>query len=385
MVLICSSLGIHAPYLFPQTAGRDFEDTPYLAQLKEFRHDYTIFSGLSHPRVGGGHKALVSFLTAAPDTAQPSFKNSISLDQFAVPYIGHLTRHTSLTLTNKEEAGRFGMSWTNNGVAVPPDSSASQVFARLFLDGDANEVRLQVQRLREGQSVMDTVGEQARSMQRKLGKQDQQTLDQYFTAVRELEQRLVVAEQWSHKPKPKVNVAPLQDITDKADFIGGFNLLYDLTHLAIQTDSTRLITISLDGYSRITPAIDGVSEPWHNLSHHGNDPGKIEQLKALDLENLKALAGLFRKLRDSREDDGTLLDKTMVMFGSNLGNASSHSTDNLPIILAGGGFRHGQHLAFDKDNNYPLSNLFVSMLQRMGIEADHFGSSTGTLVGLNMV
>jgi len=154
-----------------------------------------------------------------------------------------------------------------------------------------------------------------------------------------------------------------------------------LIHLALQTDSTRLITLMLLGTS-LVPPVPGVSLGHHDLSHHGQDPKKIEQLKAVEIEKMKTFRDFLKKLKDTKEDGETLLDRTSVFFSSNLGNASNHSTKNLPVILAGGGFKHGQHLAFDPAKPPPLSNLFVSMLQRTGIEADKFGSSTGTLTGL---
>jgi len=217
-----------------------------------------------------------------------------------------------------------------------------------------------------------------------LGLRDREKVDEYFTSVRELERRMVTAEQWSKKPKPKVDVKAPQNNPNSADFIGKTRLLFDLTHLALQTDSTRLITILLLGTS-LVPPIAGVTQGHHDLSHHGQDPNKIAQLEKIELEKLRTVRDLLGKLKETKEDGASLLDRTMVFFGSNLGNASSHSTRNLPVLLAGGGLKHGQHLAFDPSNPPPLCNLFVTMLQRLGIEADRFGSSTGTLAGLEAV
>ncbi len=161
-------------------------------------------------------------------------------------------------------------------------------------------------------------------------------------------------------------------------------LMYDMMHLAIETDSTRFITFYDTGMNAV-PVIQGVDTDYHMLSHHAKDPAKIAQLTIVETEVMNALAGFLSKLSDSKEGSSSLLDNTMVLFGSNLGNASSHNTRNMPIILAGGGFRHGQHLAFDHTNNYPLPKLYVSMLQRLGLETDTFASSTGTMNGLEMV
>jgi len=214
-----------------------------------------------------------------------------------------------------------------------------------------------------------------------LGSDDRDKLDEYLTSVRELEQRLVNDESWARKPKPKVNVEPPKDITNVADIIGRSRLLFELSHLALQTDSTRLITIMLAG-STFVPPIKGVTMGHHDLSHHGKDPKKLEQLKIVEIATMETVRDLLAKLKQSQEDGATLLDRTTIFLGSNLGDGSSHSVKNLPVLVAGGGFRHGQHLPFDPNNPPPLCNLYVSMLQRLGIEADKFATSTGTLTGL---
>jgi hypothetical protein len=178
-------------------------------------------------------------------------------------------------------------------------------------------------------------------------------------------------------------VPPPQNNLNPADMVGKARLMFDLIHLALQTDSTRLVTLLLLGTS-LVPPIQGVNLGHHDLSHHGQDPAKIAQLRTVELAKMQTFRDFLVKLRDTREQGATLLDRTMVFFSSNLGNASSHSTRNLPVLLAGGGFRHGQHLAFAANNAPPLANLYVSMLRRLGVNADRFGSSTGTLTGLDM-
>lgn len=378
MVCICAPLGMHAANLFPQTPGREYEATPYLDLLGDLRDKFTIVSGLAHPDVDSGHDSIFSFLTCAPHPERRAgFRNTISLDQFAAERIGGETRYPSLSLSSEG----FGLSWTRTGALVPPDFSPSRVFARLFLAGRPDEVAAQMRRLRDGQSILDQVGGQARKMQSGLSGGDREKLDEYFTSVRELEQRLARTEEWAKKPKPVVTAKQPQDVTNPADLVGRTRLLFDLTHLAIETDSTRLITILLLGTS-LVPPIAGVSDGHHNLSHHGQDAEKLRQLKIVEVEKMKMLRDLLVKLRDSREDDSNLLDRTAVFFGSNLGNASSHSCRNLPVIVAGGGFEHGRYMALDKDERSPtpLANLFVSMLQSLGLEIDRFGSSTGKLI-----
>jgi len=380
MVCICTPLGVHPPSFFPDKAGKDYALSPYLEVLKDFRNDFTIVSGLSHPDIGHSHDSIYSFLTAAPHPERRAgFRNSISLDQFAAERIGTQTRFPSLSLSGEG----FSLSWTQSGALVPSDWSPSRLFARLFIEGRPEEVVLQARRLRDGRSILDSVGDQAKKLQSDLGAADRDKLHEYFTSVRELEQRLAKSEEWAKKPKPKVDVKPPQDIANPGDLIGRTRLLFDLTHLALHTDSTRLITILLGGAS-LVPPIPGVTMAHHDLSHHGQDPAKIAQLQTIELEKLKLLRDLLTKLKQTKEEGATLLDRTMVFFGSNLGNASSHSCQNLPVVIAGGGFQHGQHLVFDAKSGPPLCNLYVSMLQRLGIEAAKFGSSTGTLTGLEL-
>lgn len=380
MICICAPLGLHPDNFFPEQTGKDYSLSPYLELLKEYRDQFTVISGLAHAGMGSSfaHQASASFLTGAPGAGRPGFCNTISLDQFAADAIGAQTRFPSLSLSGE---GAGGLSWTRTGALIAADNSPSRVFGRLFLEGNAADVAQQLRKLEDGRSILDDVGDQAKSIGAGLGHEDRDKLDEYLTSVRELEQRMAKDVEWAGRPKPKVDVEPPKDIANAADLIGRTRLLFDLSHLALQTDSTRLITIMLAG-SSFAPPIQGVSLGHHDLSHHGKDPEKLAQLKIVEMETMKTVRDLLGKLEQSREGEQTLLDRTIVFLGSNLGDASSHSTKNLPVLLAGGGFQHGQHLAFDPDNPPPLCNLYVSMLQRLGIEADQFGSSTGTLTGL---
>jgi hypothetical protein len=364
-VCICAPLGFYPPNFFPEKSGREYELTPYLELLSEFREDFTVISGLMHTgnSPGFAHQATASFLTGAEGAGRPSFRNSISLDQFAAEKIGDQTRFPTLTLSGEG----LGLAWTRTGAQIPADNSPSRVFARLFLEGAADEVQSQIRRLEDGRSILDDVRSQAAALRAALG---------------DLERRLHKDEEWTKTPKPKVNAQPPVDIPNAADLIGRAKLLFDLTHLALQTDSTRLVTIMLPG-STYAPPIPGVTLGHHDLSHHGKDPKKLEQLKLVEVETIKTVHELLGKLKQSSEDEANLLDRTTVFLGSNLGDASSHSVKNLPVLLAGGGFRHGQHLAFDQNNPPPLCNLYVSLLQRLGIETDRFANATGTLSGLN--
>ena len=382
MVCICAPLGLHPAFFFPEKEGKEYELTPYLGVLKDFRSEFTVVSGLAHAGQSPGfaHQASASFLTGAQNAGRPGFKNSISLDQYAAEHIGGRTRFPSLALSGEGA----GLSWTRTGALVPAATAPSKVFAKLFLDGKPGEVAAQVNRLADGRSILDDVRGQADTLRAKLGAADRERLDEYIASVRDLEKRLARDETWAKTPKPRVNVEPPKDIPSAADLLGRTKLLFDLTHLALQTDSTRLVTIMLGG-STYVPPIQGVTLGHHDLSHHGKDPGKLAQLKTVEVETMKTLRDLLAKLKQSTEDGASLLDRTTVFLGSNLGDGSSHSVKNLPVLLAGGGFKHGQHLRFNPDNPPPLCNLFVSMLQRLGVEADKFGTGTGTLKGLEQV
>jgi hypothetical protein len=384
MIGICNNLGLLPDLFFPKNAGRDYALSPYLEMLKEHRRDFTVFSGVSHPNVDGGHPADVCFLTAAPHPGSSSFRNTISLDQFIAEQIGILTRFPSLTLGVNTRTR--SLSWTGTGVAIPPEDKAAEVFKQLFLQGTQSQIEAQIQKLDTGRSILDTVAEQAKELQRDVGKRDRERLDQYFSSVRDLEGRLKASRGWEQKPKPVVKVPVPVDPATPAAFMDKIKVIYDLAKLAIETDSTRAITIMLEGVSAPVLEIEGVkiTDGYHNLSHHGKSENKRAQLKAIDELHMKLLADLLAALKATREGEESLLDRTMVLYGSNFGDANTHVTTNMPTILAGGGFKHGQHLAFDKMSNYPLPNLFVSMLQRMGIERDKFASSTGTMRGLEM-
>lgn len=381
MIVICNNLGLHLPHFIPEGAGRDYKPSRYLNFLQPYRDHFTAISGVSHPEVGGGHIAEKSFLTTATHPELGSFKNSISADQLAADYIGRETRFPSLALASN---GQQSLSWTRAGVPISGASRPSQVFQKLFFNGTPEETDQQITKLRQGQSIMDTVLEQAKSLNRKLNAADRSKFDEYLTSLREVETQMVRQQEWEKRPKPRVDAKPPNDIGGQDDVTGKARLMFDLAHLAVQTDSTRLITIMMQGFF-IVPPIDGVEEGYHTVSHHGMNPDKVAQLGLIEDEHMRVLAELIGKLHDATEEGDTLLDRTMVLYGSNMGNASSHDNRNMPMILAGGGFRHGQHLAFDPVQNEHAGKILVSMLQRIGLETDTFGSATGTLNDLEML
>ncbi len=383
MLLISNNLGVLPQHFFPQGKGAGYALSPYLKELAAFRNDFTVFSGLSHPAVVGGHSTENCFLTAARDPTRSGFRNSISLDQFAIEKIGQQTRFPTLNLgVNIDKANR-SLAWTRDGVLLPAEDSPASLFRKMFIQGDANEVAARLKRLKERGSVLDAVSDDMRDFQRGLGSQDRSRLDQYLTSVRELEERLVISGEWEKKPKPQTQAKPPQDIPDKAKFFPKIQLTLDMARLAFESDSTRIITLMVDGFA--TPVFEigenqRSMDGYHNLSHHGQSKAKLAELEKIDLQQMRHLRDLLAALAATpAADSSRLLDHTMVLYGSNLGDANVHNNTNLPILLAGGGFKHGRHLAFDRIRNTPLSNLFVSMLQQLGVGTDKFGSSSGAI------
>jgi BMFP domain-containing protein YqiC len=386
MFAVCNNLGLLPDQFFPTQAGRDYALSPYLQHLASHRNDFTVFSGVSHPDVDAGHPADVCFLTAAPHPGSGGFRNTISLDQYIAERIGHLTRFPSLTLGVNVQQGQRSLSWTGSGALIPCEEKASDVFRRMFVQGSPAEVAAQMRRLEQGQSILDAVAGQARDLQRSVTARDRDRLDQYFTSVRDLEQRMQMSKEWENRPKPVVDAPVPLDPASPKDYMEKVRLMYDMARLAFETDSTRSISLLLDSVS--SPAIEfgdhKLSDGYHNISHHGKSEAKLNQLKSVDEWHMKLISKLFDDLKAVKEEGESLFDRTMFLYGSNLGNANTHTTTNLPTLFGGGGFRHGQHLAFDKEHNYPLPNLFVSMLKRMEIDADKFASSTGTMRGLDI-
>ncbi|PAW61816.1 MAG: hypothetical protein B9S36_06665 [Verrucomicrobiia bacterium Tous-C2TDCM] len=372
-VAMCATLGFHGPHLFPTEVGQGYKLTPYLSKLKEHRRDFTLFSGLSHPEQQGnnGHASEMTWLTSARRPGLAGFKNSISLDQVIANAVGSETRFPFLALST---SGR-SMSWSANGVELPGETSPAKLFKSLFVQGTNEEVAAEMRSFRRGRSILDTVLGEAKGLERELGARDKEKLEEYLASVRELEVRLQESEAWVQKPKPAVAAELPKDVPDKNDAIAKQRLMNDMIVLALQTDSTRTITFQLAGTNAV-PTIPGVKNDWHNLSHHGKDPAKIDELKIIEEAEFEALNEFLTKLKAVSENGNSLLDHTAVLYGSNLGNASSHDWRNLPVLLAGGGFKHQGYVAHDEKENTPFANLFVPLAQRMGAEIDQFGTST---------
>ncbi|MEK0447244.1 MAG: hypothetical protein RLZZ399_2565 [Verrucomicrobiota bacterium] len=377
LLLIGRNLGLHAPFLFPETPGLNYEGTRYLDLLEEHRGSFTLFSGVSHLGYND-HKSEPGLFTGVhwDRIKDPTREhhNSISLDQFAAQHLGRHTRYSNLVIGAPVQ---WHFSWTGKGVPVPTERRPTEVFKQLFLDGAPEQVSSELRRLRDGRSILDRVVEESKAMTRNLGQEDKERIDLMFTSIREAERNFKKAEAWTTTPKPRVDYPlPPKDPTHD-QLVARETLWFDITRLAFQTDSTRVILLTLGDAGRAQ--IEGLSMGHHDASHHGKDEKKIEQLALIEEEELRQFGRFLSSMKAANEGESHLLNQTAILSASNLSNASAHTCENLPIFLAGGGFRHQGHVLHDRKKNTPLSNLFVRMLQQLGIEQDRFGASTGTL------
>ena len=396
MICIGVPFGFEPSAFVPVATGRDYTLPSHLTHLADFRDDFTIISGLSHPNTGGGgHKAEAVMLTGAPyPDYSHNLKNTISVDQaFATKYRGE-TRYESLALTTQGQS----LSVTANGVSIPAIGQPSAVFKKLFLAATPAEMDAEMRRIDEGRSMLDFVGDRAKSLNRQISSADRLRVEEYFESVRDVERQLRMTREWVNRPKPKPIGTEPKDIADNQQQKAKFQLMIEMIHLALVTDSTRAVSLMTFGMH-------------HDLSHHGKEPKKLAACRQVEAELIQAFAGLLGKLKNAKEGGSTLLDSTMVMMTSNLRDGNTHWTYNLPAILAGGGFRHGQHLAFNRPyleevkqelappadgkqvnpekriplmgrDQQPLCNLYTSMLQKGGVEIERFGTATGPLEGL---
>ncbi len=371
---VSMALGLHNPNLVPEGAGRVYKPSRYLKSIQDLRNDFTVVSGSSHPGVTGGHTAEGSIYSACPNARGATSRNTISLDQLMAKQLGHETRFPSLVLNTNNQTSP---SYTENGSMIPAENSAMRLFTRLFVNDAPVEQERQAELIRSGRSVMDVVGAEAKTLQRELGAGDRDKLDEWFTSVRDLEKRLAANEAWTHKPKPKVALLPPTKIPrDNEVTVDGIFL--DIIHMALATDSTRFVTLHITGNN--VQGIEGVDQAYHNLSHHGMDEEKLAQLALVEQGVINQWGHFLRRLKSDK-----LLDDTMVLLTSNLGNASAHDNKNMPVLFAGGGFKHGQHLAFDQKDNYPLPNLYLSALHRLGLQDERFATSETEMAGLATV
>ena len=373
---------------FPKADGDSFAFRNSLKSLEPLRKSVTVLGGLSHPagRKMGGHDTGDIFLTGASYRGS-EYLNSISLDQFVAKQIGQKTRFGSLVMSSDGGVGEptrtTTLSYTQEGRPIPALSSPGQIFDRMFGVGDATS-KAKRRLLENTGSILDLVLENSRSMKNRLGKQDQRKLDEYLSSVRDIEERVERSQAWLDIPKPSVDEDAVNLVVDQSLPVEYMQAMYDLVFLAFQTDSTRLATYMLGQVAGATtianafPACIGLQGNWHGLAHGAGKKDGAEKLGRFDQLLTEQLARFLTRLSETEEREGTMLDNTLVFYGSS--NSKTHNNNNYPLVLAGGnalGFKHNQYLRFGADT--PLANVFVTMLDRMGIEHDGFADSTGDM------
>ena len=367
LICIGNHLGFWPGGFFPTTAGLEFAMSKTLAPLQEYRSDFTVFSHLDHD-AKGGHGAVHSFLSGVKKAESAGFpEKNMSLDQVAAEHVGSATRYPSITAGIGEGTD---MCWNRAGVRLPPVNNPAGLFEALFVESGAGAKAAERERLSHRASVLDALRESAKQLGGNLDAADRSKLDQYLTSVRDVERRLQMSEAWLGKPKPK---SPIEAIKDEERLqIEEIPLFMDLMTLALQTDSTRVTTFEVPLGFHTTDLEVG---SYHGLSHHSKQEGLLSQLQVVENYLMKQFAHLFGKLKEAG-----LMDSTLVVIGSGMGNASNHSNRDLPLLLAGGGLKHQGHLVCPEEDRkrIQLSNLWLSTLQWFGVERERFGRSTGT-------
>ncbi len=374
LLLIGRVLGTNADYFFPRETGLGYEATRYLKLLDAHRGRFTVISGMSHRDYPNSHHTESGLFTGmAPERIQRAddIRATVSLDQRVAEKVGGETRFASVLMGRANQP----MNYNRSGVPVPTEDKPEAIFRRLFMDGTPDEIARETQRLRDGRSILDGLRGQLKSLGRDVGAADRARLDHMAASIREAERELLQSEAWATKPKPKVD-RRVENFRG-GGWSSGQKMRYDLAFLAFQTDSTR-VAVALEGEAGPGDAPD-TSIGQHDASHHGQAPEKIEQFARYEEEETRHVAGLLDKLHAASDADATLLDRTTVIWCSNIGNPSAHASNNLPVFIAGGGLKHHGHLAFDRATNAPLSNLYLRVLRQFGIEDATFGSSTGVL------
>jgi len=376
---------------FPKQEKDTFHFRNSLKSLEPLREHVTVLGGLSHPagRKMGGHDTGDIFLTGA-NFRGTTYRNSISLDQYIASHIGEQTRFGSLVLSSDGGVGEptrsTTLSFTAQGRPIPAISSPRQIFDRLFGEGDASS-KTQRRLLENTGSMLDLVLENSRSMKTRLGKQDQRKLDEYLSSVRDIEQRVNRSQAWLDVPKPAVAESAANLNADQSSPVEYMQAMYDLIFLAFQTDSTRLATYMLGQVAGATtiantfPACLGLPGNWHGLAHGAGKKDGAKNLGRFDQLLVEQLTRFMTRLKDTPEADGTMLDNTLIFYGSS--NSKTHNNNNYPLVLAGGrnlGFKHNQFLRLDAKT--PLSNVFVTILESMNIAHDGFADSAGELSAL---
>jgi len=385
--------GVNIQEWVPTGSGENYPLSPTLEVLKGHRGNFSVISGIGHPHSKGGHSGADTWLTGADLQAKPGsdYANTQSIDQLAAGIHGPQTRYPSLQLSDQSGTGAAGhshtLSFDANGTPLPAEKSPQRLFERLFVPDSAADREATLARYAERRSILDAINAEAKALHRRLGTADQRKLDEYLSSVRETERQVERLEEWIDRPKPEVSQQGLQLASKPGnahDRPMWLDCMLELVYLSFLTDTTRVITFE---WSREAGGFGGGGENHHELSHHGGDPDMLKKLATIDRFHLTKLGRFLGLLQQTAEADGSMLDRTVVLYGSgmNSGKGGEHSPKNLPLLVAGGhklGMRLGHHLAFAEDANPPMANLLLTLAQRVGCEADQFADATGTLTGL---
>ena len=367
LVCVGSHLGFWPGGFFPEASGKDYRTSQTLKPIDRHREDFTVFSNLDHD-LNGGHSAVHSFLSGVKKSESGGFaEKNMTIDQAAAEFSGSSARYPSITAGI---GGGTDMCWTRSGVNIPPVSNPARLFEALFVNADKASIQKEQERLRHRGSVLDALRDSAKSMGGKLNAPDRDKLDQYLTSVRDVEKRLQMSQEWLDRPKPKASIKPIRD--EERMQIDEMPLMYDLLVLALQTDSTRVATFEIPmGFKTSELDLDS----YHGLSHHGKEEGRLEQLRTVETYLMTQFGGFLDQLKEAG-----IFNDTLVVHGSGMGNAHTHSNKDLPLLIAGGRLDHQGHLICpeEKGKRIPLSNLWLSSLQWFGLEVEQFGRSTGT-------
>ena len=378
---IAAPLGVYPPAFFAKGKGKNYSFNETTKPLEKFRNDVTMFTNLDHGLTGGHGAIHTLFSGVKRQDANSSIRypeKNISLDQKFANTVGFNTRFHSLAVCPSQK-NKLGLgnntTWTKNGIAVPNIEDPAILFDKLFKQDSQQVIKSKMRKADIRGSILDTVMGQAKTMNNKLGKVDQQKMDQYFTSIRGLEKKIKIQKNWFDKEKPKAEKMGFA-VATQTDL---FPIFFDLLHLALVTDSTRSTVFHVP-FGIDLAAIGVESRGYHGCSHHGKNPGAVADLKKVDTFLMKQMARFLGKLKESN-----ILDDTVVVFGSGMSDGSPHSNQCLPIIMAGGGFNHGEHRIYSEDpqKKTPLCNLYLTILQSLGVEVDRFGNSTGTISGVH--
>ena len=378
MVCIHQCLGYEASGFFPKGFGKDYQISKTLSPLSENRNNFTVFTGLEHG-VTGGHYAEHAFLTGVHIYDAKKYKEgNISVDIKAAEHVGFATRFPSLHLALPGGVGRYDRtSWTRSGVSVPMNDKIDLMFNKLFMEESLAARKKSRQILEENSSVIDAVLGQSKDVSKKLNKDDKYKMDEFLASLRDTERKIQAQHKWVLTPKPKVDGMKAVPTNIKELF----PLYYDLMTLALRTDSTRVVSLQLPVTNNVYSDLDGVHEGYHLISHHGKDKKRLAQLYTVEKYHMTIFNDFLNKLKGIKDGEGSMLDSTIVLNGAGMGNGSSHSNRNLPVLLAGGGLKHGEHKNMYNHEKVatPLCNLYLSMLNWFGLETEHFNTSSGSL------